>query len=151
MERKLTGRDVLFITVSAFGVIIAVNVTMAFKAISTFPGLEVKSSYVASQSFDADRRAQKALGWSFVHGYEDGRLRLAFMTADGKPAEVSEVKALVGRATQSADDMTPVFSRVGAAFEAPLTLGPGRWMVLMDAVAADGTRFHKRFDIAVRG
>ena len=47
----------------AFGVIIAVNLTLAFNAVRTFPGLEVKNSYVASQSFDADRAAQNALGW----------------------------------------------------------------------------------------
>ena len=32
MTRELTGRHVLFITLSAFGVIIAVNLVMAFLA-----------------------------------------------------------------------------------------------------------------------
>ena len=49
----LTGRKVFFITAGAFAVIIGVNVTMAVLAVGTFPGLEVKNSYVASQSFDA--------------------------------------------------------------------------------------------------
>ena len=42
----------------AFGVIIAVNLTLAFQAVRTFPGLEVKNSYVASQSFEQERRDQ---------------------------------------------------------------------------------------------
>jgi nitrogen fixation protein FixH len=35
-----------------------VNLLMAYQAISTFPGLEVKNSYVASQKFD-ERNARK--------------------------------------------------------------------------------------------
>ncbi|MDZ4134978.1 MAG: FixH family protein, partial [Paracoccaceae bacterium] len=42
---ELTGRKVLVITVSAFAVIIGVNLLLAYKAVSTFPGLEVKNSY----------------------------------------------------------------------------------------------------------
>ena len=48
---ELTGKHVLAITVSAFAVIIGVNVLLAVKAVSTFPGLEVDNSYVASQGF----------------------------------------------------------------------------------------------------
>ena len=44
MARELTGRHVLAITLTAFGVIIAVNLMMAFKAVSTFPGLETPNS-----------------------------------------------------------------------------------------------------------
>ena len=56
-EKQLTGRKVLLIMCSAFAVIIGVNLTLAFQAVATFPGLEVKNSYVASQSFDDDRAA----------------------------------------------------------------------------------------------
>ena len=63
---ELKGKHVLGIAVGAFGVIIAVNLVMAYQAISTFPGLEVANGYVASQTFDADRKAQEALGWTAV-------------------------------------------------------------------------------------
>ncbi|MFN7052645.1 MAG: FixH family protein, partial [Gemmobacter sp.] len=63
---QITGRQVFAFTAGAFGIIIAVNVLMAYKAVSTFPGLEVKNSYVASQNFDTERRAQEALGWDMV-------------------------------------------------------------------------------------
>ena len=59
MARELTGRHVLAITLAAFGVIIAVNMVMAVKAVSTFPGLETPNSYVASQEFDRDRQAAR--------------------------------------------------------------------------------------------
>ena len=55
MTKELTGRHVLIITLAAFGVIIAVNLVMAFLAVGSFPGLEVKNSYVASQDFDRER------------------------------------------------------------------------------------------------
>jgi hypothetical protein len=45
-------------------VIISVNLLLAFKAVSTFPGLEVKNSYVASQGFNDRKAAQEALGWT---------------------------------------------------------------------------------------
>ena len=50
--------------VAAFGVIIGVNLVLALSAVRTFPGLEVKNSYVASQTFDERRAAQEALGWT---------------------------------------------------------------------------------------
>ena len=60
--RELTGKHVLVITVGFFGVIIAVNLLMAYKAISTFPGLEVSNSYVASQKFNSYiEKAEQAL------------------------------------------------------------------------------------------
>lgn len=68
--KPLTGRHVLAITLAAFGVIIAVNVLMAVKAVRTFPGLEVANSYVASQSFDRDRAVQTALGWRVEADYD---------------------------------------------------------------------------------
>jgi FixH len=67
---EITGPRVFAFTASAFAVIIGVNVFMAYQAISTFPGLEVKSSYVASQSFDAERAAQNALGLTLTQSYD---------------------------------------------------------------------------------
>ena len=57
MTRQIKGWHVLTGFGVAFGVIIAVNLTLAYQAVATFPGLEVKNSYVASQSFDVDREA----------------------------------------------------------------------------------------------
>ncbi|MEL7345657.1 MAG: FixH family protein, partial [Pseudomonadota bacterium] len=49
--RQLTGWHVFGMFALAFGIIISVNMTLAFQAVRTFPGLEVKNSYVASQAF----------------------------------------------------------------------------------------------------
>ena len=128
---ELTGRKVLGITVSAFGVIIAVNLLLAYKAISTFPGLEVSNSYVASQTFDADRAAQLALGWSLAAGYDhrDEALELVFTDAKGAPAPVAGLSVLVGRPTEAREDSYPLFAGESGTYRAPLALNPGKWML----------------------
>lgn len=151
MAKPLTGRKVLAITVSAFAVIIGVNVLMAFKAVSTFPGLEVPNSYVASQTFDADRKAQAALGWTLTERYQDGMLRLAFRDAEGLPVRVERLSAVVGRTTASAEDIRPEFAWENGDYIAPMVLQPGKWMILLEAFATDGTKFRQRLDLLVKG
>lgn len=151
MTKPLTGRKVLAITVSAFAVIIGVNVLMAFKAISTFPGLEVPNSYVASQVFDAERKAQDALGWTLTESHEDGILRLAFRDREGLPVQVERLAAVIGRTTDSAQDLRPDFRWQNGDYIADAPLGPGKWMILLEAYAKDGTRFHQRLDLIVEG
>lgn len=151
MAKPLTGRKVLAITVSAFAVIIAVNIVMAFKAVSTFPGLEVKNSYVASQVFDAERKAQEALGWTLTESHSDGVLRLAFRDRDGLPVAVERLSAVVGRTTEAAQDLHPDFVWQNGDYVAPVALEPGKWMILLEAFAKDGTRFHQRLDLVVKG
>lgn len=147
---EITGRQVFAVTAGAFGVIIAVNLVMAWQAIHTFPGLEVANGYVASQSFDADRKAQLALGWHLAHSYEPGRLVLDFTDRDGKPVQPAALQVLVGRATEAKDDLHPVFRAEGGVQIADVTLGTGKWIVVVEARAADGTAFRQRLDQVVR-
>lgn len=152
--RELTGRKVFFITTGAFGVIIAVNLVMAYSAISTFPGVEVRNSYIASQGFDAARDRQEALGWdaSVSHDPAQGMLRLALTDrATGLPAEVRRLEVLVGRATEARDDQRPAFDPIGGVWQAPATLTRGKWIVRIEAEAPDGTLFRQRRDIFVAG
>lgn len=151
MAAPLTGRKVFAITASAFAIIIGVNVYMAYKAVGTFPGLEVQNSYVASQTFDADLKAQQALGWTLVATYVDGALRLDFSDRSGQPVKVASVQATVGRATNAAHDIDAQFSGGPGIYSAPMQLDPGKWMVLLEARAEDGTRFHQRIDLFVKG
>jgi nitrogen fixation protein FixH len=151
MKGELTGRKVLAITVSAFAVIIGVNVVMAVQAVRTFPGLEVKNSYVASQTFDAERAAQEALGWTLTERYTDGELRLSFRDAAGLPVKVEKLSATIGRTTEAASDLVPDFAWQNGDYVTAADLGPGKWMILLEAFAADGTRFHQRLDMFVSG
>ncbi len=151
--RELTGRHVLAITVSAFAVIIGVNLVLAYKAVSTFPGLEVANSYVASQDFDADRAAQQALGWVLAPSFDaaKGELQLAFSDAQGLPVLLQSLDVLVGRTTEAEDDSRPNFAREAGVYVAKARLAPGKWMMHVDAVAQDGTKFRQRVDLFVKG
>ena len=151
-EFRMTGRKVFLIMVAFFGVIIAVNLLMAYKAINTFPGLEVKNSYVASQTFDADRSAQIALGWALAPEYDDAakELRLNFTDKTGYPSEVASLSVLVGRATEARQDIRPEFVREAGVFVAPLDLSRGKWMMQVEAFAPDGTAFRQRIDLQVK-
>lgn len=151
MSKPLTGRKVLLIAVAAFGVIIAVNVVMAWQAVSTFPGLEVENSYVASQEFDRNKAAQDALGWNVSTEYSGGKLSFVIRDKQGLPARVASFDALVGRPTHVREDMKPDFDNVGGIFVAPVDLSPGVWLVHLDAKAADGTHFRQRIDLFVKG
>ncbi|GFE64851.1 FixH family protein [Litoreibacter roseus] len=141
--KPLTGRKVLFITCSAFGVIIAVNLTLAFQAVATFPGLETKNSYVVSQSFQKDRSAQEALNWDVSAQIERGQLSVTFNTTEGV-AEPQIVSAVLGRATHVYEDQSPHFVFDGTRFTAPVSVAPGNWNLRLEAVAEDGTPFRQR-------
>ncbi len=148
MERKLTGWHVLAMFGVAFGIIISVNLTLAFNAVATFPGLEVKNSYVASQSFDADRAAQEALGWDVSARTDRGTLVLR-IAQNGAPVQPEIVSATFGRATHVGQDQNPVFVFDGTAFRAPVQIKPGNWNLRLVARAADGTVFKQRIIVEV--
>ena len=149
--RPLTGWHVLAMFVAFFGVIIAVNILLAWKAVSTFPGLEVENGYVASQSFDREMAAQKALHWTLKPQYDTtlNEMRLAFTDAGGQPVTVASLSVLIGRTTEAADDKTPAFALKGGVYSAPVTLPLGKWMMAVEATSADGTLFRQRINLYV--
>lgn len=150
---EFTGRKMGIVMVSFFGVIMAVNFLMAYKAVSTFPGLEVKNSYVASQKFDTIRAAQQELNWTMTPDYDaaDRRLYLAFTDADGQPAQITDLSVLVGRSTAARDDQTPNFTYAANLWTTPIDLEPGKWLLRVEARAVDGTLFSQRVSILVKG
>ncbi len=150
MMREITGRKVFLMMVGFFGIIIAVNLTMAFFAVRTFSGLEVANSYDASQGYDAARAAQLALGWDVAAEYTGEEIAIYVRDAEtGGPVRVTDLTALVGRATHERADFTPEFQQVGARFAAPATLEPGNWVVRLQATAPNGTVFRQRLPLVV--
>ena len=151
MVREITGKHVLIGTVSAFSLIIGVNLFMAFSAIRTFPGLEVKNSYVASQSFDADKAAQVALGWSVDATDRNDKLYVTIRDVDGAPVRVKSIAGTLGRATNVSQDQTPDFTFDGTSYVAKTgPLDEGNWNYRMVATAQDGTQFKQRVIIHVK-
>lgn len=146
----ITGRKVFFTMAAAFGVIISVNLLLAYSAIKTFPGLEVRNSYVASQNFDTDRAAQLALGWTVTADVSNEELHLNITDEDGRAVEVAQLDATFGRATSVRDDQTPDFYFTGVHYAAPVVTAPGNWNLRMTATAVDGTQFRQRVVVLVQ-
>ena len=148
MITEIKGKHVLAGFVLAFGIIISVNLTLAYNAVKTFPGLEVKNSYVASQAFDRNRTAQLALGWEVSATLDHDVLSL-FIVKDGQAISPVIEHAVFGRATHVGQDQTPAFEFDGHALRAIVKGGPGNWNLRLKARASDGTLFEQRVIIEV--
>ena len=143
--RPLTGRKVLAIAVAAFGTIIAVNLTLAYSAVRTFPGVEVKNGYVASQSFERERAAQARLGWTSSARYRDGELTVRIVDRKGAPVWLREAAFRIGRPTTEARDLPMETTATGWA--ANLDLAPGLWRLDIVGATATGERFRQHLTL----
>jgi nitrogen fixation protein FixH len=134
MTKTFTGWHMAGIMIAFFGVIIAVNVTMATYAVSTFGGKVVENSYVAGQRFNSwlrEARAQDALGWTAsVEREADGRLSVRVL-AGAAPLAGARVAAVASHPVGRAEDVTLRFSPAGGdgRFVSDRTLPAGRWYV----------------------
>jgi nitrogen fixation protein FixH len=110
----LSGRTVLFALIGFFAVVIGVNVTMMTLAISTMPGTEVESPYLAGIKYNAEisaARAQAARGWrmtSHVDRTGDGRAVVTIEARDrnGTPLAGLALSAKLARPTDKRVDRT---------------------------------------------
>jgi nitrogen fixation protein FixH len=149
--KPLTGRKVLLIAVSAFGVIFGANMALVYAAIGSFPGLEVKNTYVASQVFDIERQAQIKLGWRVTPTYDGTNLVLAINGEDGQPAKVGALDVTIGRATTDVADITLDLAQgPDGQYHTALPLAPGKWEIRLKAKSAGGVAFHQRLPIFVK-
>lgn len=148
MTREIKGWHVLTGFILAFGVIIAVNLVLAVQAVRTFPGLEVANSYVASQTFDADRDAQVGLGWDVTATLQQHDLKLRVLD-HGQPVAPVVEEATFGRATSVQRDQTPDFTFDGDALHAVVDGGPGNWNLRVKLRSIDGTLFQQRIIVTV--
>lgn len=148
--REFTGRHMLLLTVGFFGVIISVNVGMAVLATTSWTGLVVKNSYVASQAFEEKRHAheaQKAAGWTSELTFNGTTAALLVLDAAGEPVGLDEVRLEINRPVGGHDDQSLVLERgEDGAHAAPLTLTHGVWEARVTADTALGPfELHQRF------
>ena len=134
MSKPFTGRHMAIILIAFFGVVIAVNILMARLATSTFGGIVVDNTYVASQHFNrwldqADK--QEVLGWSATLGRSaEGKL-LVQMT--GAPA-YARLTAVARHPLGHAPDQVLTFSANGdGTYRSVESLPAGRWIIRLSA------------------
>lgn len=117
VQKTLKGWHVLLIMLGFFGVIFAVNGVFLYHAITSFPGEDVKKSYVQGLNYNttlATRAAQAELGWTAEAGMQGDDLVFRLDDADGQPlSNFSVVGEIRRRATQGADQSI-VFQAAGA-------------------------------------
>lgn len=138
MNRPFTGKHFTAIMVAGFGIVVAVNFTMAGYATSGFSGVVVENSYVASQKFNGwleDAREQGQLGWNGpVTRDPSGRIMLE---APGIPAG-AEVRAELRRPIGRREDTAVTLAADGSGrFLSQQPVAPGRWTVRV-IVTAEG-------------
>lgn len=138
---KLTGFHVLMWIIGFFAVVIAVNGVFLYSAITSFPGEDVKKSYLQGLHYNdtlAARNAQSALGWTAAAGLvTDGvagpELRVELRDAAGRALSTLDIDVTLRRAaTTDADTRLPLEAVGPGLYGAPTgDLAPGRWEAII--------------------
>lgn len=136
-SKEFTGRHMLALAVSFFGVIIAVNVVMAVSAARTWTGLVVENSYVASQEFQAKAdalHAQEQAGWTIRIAYEAGQIVIEARDRDGILA-LDDLSAFIRRPVGGHEDARVSLQLTDGAYRGDIALKPGVWDVTVTSAA----------------
>ena len=149
---EFTGRHMALLAVSFFGVIISVNVGMAVVSSTSWTGLVVDNSYVASQEFEEKRIAhdkQLAAGWQASFTYAPGIAQLIVKDGAGNPVDLGPVSLLINRPVGGHDDEKLTLNRsADGGYTATITLGEGVWDVVATASTGTGPfELHERFKV----
>jgi nitrogen fixation protein FixH len=129
MSQGFTGRQMIAVMVSFFGLVIAVNFTMASLARDTFGGTVVDNSYVASQKYNGwlqAARDQKALPWQAEQALAADRHVLLQVTGDGSFVANGTAQHPLGRAS---DIPLSFIAGPDGTLRSTTPLPPGRWQV----------------------
>ena len=137
--RPLTGRMVLFILLSFFGVIITVNMVMLRLASSTFSGLGDKNAYVAGISHNkslAAAREQDNRAWKVdanLRRVAPGRSVVSIVRSDGGVAANTDVTVRFQHPSSGSLDRVVALPPVSAnTWRAALDLPAGVWDIVIE-------------------
>jgi nitrogen fixation protein FixH len=149
---RLSGRTVLLSLVGFFTVVIGVNVTMMTLAISTMPGTEVESPYLAGIKYNAEissARAQEARGWrmtSHVDRAGDGHavVTIEALDRDGAPLPGLALSVRLARPTDTRADRAFMLGErsAGRYFGEASDVAAGIWDLEVEA-DRDGERLFR--------
>ncbi|PZO53846.1 MAG: ferredoxin [Alphaproteobacteria bacterium] len=144
---EIRGWHVLTAILLFFGAIIAVNVTFAVYAVRSFPGEDVRRSYLQGLRYNdtlAERRAQAALGWQagaeLRSDAEGAVLEVVLGAGDAAPIDGAALTGGLEWPTSAQFDRALTFEPQGnGRYVARLgTLTPGRWRLRARAERGDG-------------
>jgi nitrogen fixation protein FixH len=150
----ITGRHVLFAILGFFVLVTGVNGIMAYKAVTTFGGVETPDAYRKGLDYNqriAAEEAQAGIGWQdeLTYSAADRALVLILKDCEGQPVPGASVTATVGRSATNTFDQTLTMSEISAGlYRAPVNLAAGTWIV--DATAARKASAGKDAEFAIR-
>ena len=147
----LTGRKVLFMLVSFFGVVIGVNMVMMKLAILTLPGTDVDSAYSASLAYEKEIAAandQNARNWkveAHIQRSADGGATLQVEARDnsGKPMSGLKFHGRFERPTDRRADLPVALAETAFGIyrgSAP-RIASGQWDLVLEGDVAGRRMF----------
>lgn len=154
-EFTFTGWHFLAIMLSFFGIIFAVNFTMAYFAVSSWTGLVVENTYVASQEFNgkaAEARAWAATGITTeLHASATG-IRYTVTHPKTGPVAGEKVVATFRHPVGDKHDFTVTLTPEGdGVFVTDHPVPQGQWIVDLLTTDKGETAFHEAIRIQVNG
>jgi nitrogen fixation protein FixH len=151
---EIRGWHVLATLLGFFAVIIAVNVVFAVAAVRTFPGEDVRRSYLQGLRYNdvlARRESQASLGWTatatLLPSGSAGVVEITLADAAGHPLDGATVTGALQRPTDARLDRPLVFEAAGAGRYRAIVndAPPGRWR--LRAQAQRGAPFEFEADL----
>jgi nitrogen fixation protein FixH len=149
--KPLTGRNVLFMLVAFFGVVIAVNMVMMKLAILTLPGTDVDSAYSASLAYENEIAAahdQNARNWKIdahIQRSANGGATLQVEARDnsGKPMSGLKFQGRFERPTDRRADQPVALAETGIGIYrgSASLIAPGQWDLVIEGDAAGRRMF----------
>lgn len=133
--RRFTGWHMTAILVGFFGVVIAVNMTMAVFASRTFGGMVVENSYVASQRYNGwleEARRERELAWDERISRIGDRIVIDAATSAG-PLDGARIAGLARHPLGGAEPVALSFAELGdGRYRSLEPLPEGRWIVRIE-------------------
>jgi nitrogen fixation protein FixH len=153
--KEFTGRHMLIIVLAFFGTIIAVNLVMATFARTSWTGLVVKNSYVASQEFNkkaAEGRAQAARNWHPALELRPGTVSFRLNDSAGVSVPLKSVGVTFRRPAYEAEDFMINLARRGdGTFAAQADIRDGIWIIEASADFGDAHPYRDTRRVVLKG
>lgn len=147
MSLELRGWHVLAAMLTFFGIVIAVNIAFTLMALRSFPGEDVRRSYVQGVNYNdtlAERRTQAAQGWratvELTQRASGAQLVLTLVDAQSEAINGAEITGGLQWPTDARRDRALSFTAAGyGRYVADLdNLPPGRWRLRARAQSDHG-------------
>tara|TARA_R110000751_G_scaffold131275_3_gene233566 strand:- start:14527 stop:15036 length:510 start_codon:yes stop_codon:yes gene_type:complete len=136
-SETFTGWHMWGVLVLFFGTIIGVNGTMAYFATSSWSGLIVKNTYVASQQFDDDvaaTRQMRSHGWASSLHVDSKAITYSLTNALGSDVPVDTVAVSFTRPVgEEQDQILPLERQDSGQYSTHHRMNAGQWVVQVDA------------------